>query len=129
MSLLSECLDKDELKNHQFEQEGVEGMMGNMTLNDRSSIEENIDALKEIKTENLSECLNPSYMSSKIDKSISMIINILEGKKLFILAKKFTYLPVCDDCVVTNGNWWSMLHDFTLKIPQNREIFINKTLF
>ena len=96
MSLLSECLDKDELKNHEFEHEGVEGMLENMTLGDRT-LEDSIDALKDtsINKENLADCLKPSYMSSKIDKSISMITNILEEYP--------------DDKLIVVSQWTSML--------------------
>jgi len=97
MSLLSECLDKDELKNHQFEHEGVEGMMENMTLADKSSIEDSIDAIKEVKSENLAECLKKSYMSSKIDKSIAMITNILEEypeDKLIVVSQWTSVLSI-----------------------------------
>ena len=97
MSLLSECLDTNELKNQQFEQEGVEGLMDNMTLNDKSSLSTDLSTINDIKTENLAECLERSYMSSKIGKSVSMILNILKefpDDKLIVVSQWITLFAV-----------------------------------
>lgn len=96
MSLLAECLDTNELKNAQFEQEGVEGLMDNLNLSDKSNISGDLDTIKDIQTgTNLIECLDKSYMSSKIGKSLNMIVNILDEYQ--------------DDKLIVVSQWTSVL--------------------
>ena len=88
MSLLAECLDKAELENHQFEtspdepQDSFKSSCYNDEIqfdsDSNDSVRTNdLESVKNISNENLSNCLKKSYMSSKIDKSLSMIIDLL----------------------------------------------------
>ncbi len=96
-SLLSEVLDVNELKKDQIEQEGVEGLMQNMTLDEKAAAAANLDALEDIKNQNLEACLERSYESSKIGKAISMINDLLTefpNDKLIVVSQWTSILSI-----------------------------------
>ena len=118
MSLLAECLDRGELENHQFEMDGEKPLFN--SLNDdsdesskdfsmlnssgsedsKSSMSDDgkLESLKQIKSHpNLLNCLKKSYMSSKIEKSISMVSDLLEeypDDKLIIVSQWTSVLSI-----------------------------------
>lgn len=109
MSLLSECLDKEELQKIKLETEtSLEGMVENMNLKDTSNLSDvnstissvassadlELDAIRE--DVDLSECLKRSYMSSKASKLIDMVNELLD-----------TY-P--DDKMIIVSQWTSVLN-------------------
>jgi SNF2 family DNA or RNA helicase len=117
MSLLAECLDRGELENHQFEMDSEKPSFIN-SLNDasdesskdfsmlnssgsedsKSSDDAQLESLKQIKSHpNLLNCLKNSYMSSKIEKSISMVSDLLEeypDDKLIIVSQWTSVLSI-----------------------------------
>lgn len=96
-SLLSEVLDVNELKKDQIEQEGVEGLMQNMTLDEKTAAAANLDALEDIKNQNLEACLERSYESSKIGKAITMINDLLTefpNDKLIVVSQWTSILSI-----------------------------------
>jgi SNF2 family DNA or RNA helicase len=116
MSLLAECLDKSELENHKFEIDSEKtsfnssndfdeisnefSMLNSSGSEDSrsSASDDGLESLKQIKSHpNLLNCLKKSYMSSKIEKSISMISDLLEeypDDKLIIVSQWTSVLSI-----------------------------------
>jgi transcription termination factor 2 len=95
MSLLGECLDKDELQNIKLEAQGIDGLMENMSLNDTDMSAQNKLTESLDKSSDLTLCLNKTYVSSKLDKLLQMVETVLEEN--------------ADDKLIIVSQWTSML--------------------
>jgi transcription termination factor 2 len=114
MSLLSECLDRDELKTMRLETEGVEGLMQSLNINDTIGTETDISLLQPASNSTISQedvdltkCLKKKYMSSKLESLIDMIEHFSEE------------FP--DDKMIVVSQWTSML-EVVGKNLENRDI-------
>jgi transcription termination factor 2 len=103
MSLLEDALDKTELQNMKVEADGIESALEGMSIKDESSLSqsssfENISAVKALKSnENLTGLLKKSYLSSKVEKAISMVDEIIDEypeDKLIIVSQWTTMLGI-----------------------------------
>ena len=118
MSLLSECLDRDELKTMRLETEGVEGLMQSLNINDTIGNETDISLIQPTSNSTISQadsgtdvdltkCLKKKYMSSKLESLIDMIEHFSEE------------FP--DDKMIVVSQWTSML-EVVGKNLENRDI-------
>jgi transcription termination factor 2 len=103
MSLLAECLDVNELQDVKLETEGLEGLMENLNINKNNgesggAIEEKLESVKSLKENtDLTKCLERSYKSSKLQKVIEMVQNIVnehENDKLIIVSQWTSILDI-----------------------------------
>lgn len=112
MSLLSECLDRDELQNMRLEAEGIDGLMQSLNLNESSmtkvekteplmdNIQENVD---------LSKCLKKSFMSSKLESLLNMIEEISKEHP--------------DDKMIIVSQWTSILSIVARNLQKRQIVF------
>ena len=120
MSLLSECLDKDELKTMRLETEGVEGLMETLNINDTIGCETDIPVFNPMSNStmnqtskdtgedvDLTKCLKKKYMSSKLESLIDMIEQFSEEYP--------------DDKMIVVSQWTSML-EVVARNLEKREI-------
>jgi transcription termination factor 2 len=105
MSLLSECLDKDELKNMKIEvlgEEPIEDLMKSLNINNTINSEELTQepaGLASLIHEDvdLSKCLRRKYMSSKITQLLDLITEIQDehpGDKMIVVSQWVSMLDV-----------------------------------
>jgi transcription termination factor 2 len=105
MSLLSECLDKDELKTMRLETEGIEGLMETLNINETIGEETKFQpafnsTLKQTGEDSgeevdLTKCLKKKYMSSKLEHLLEMIEHLSDEYP--------------DDKMIVVSQWTSML--------------------
>ena len=97
MSLLSECLDKDELSKMRVETEGIDGLMQNLSLNSSDEGKDNkLDVVDQIKNNiDLTKCLKQSFLSGKLTHLMDMVEKFIDE------------FP--DDKMIIVSQWTSML--------------------
>ena len=97
ISLLSECLDINELQKMKAETEDVETMMQSLNLDSTAKSISDVNALGDLESEDLHDCVNKTYLSAKLVKLLEMVDNITmnhEDDKLIIVSQWTSLLNI-----------------------------------
>lgn len=98
LSLLSECLDLNELQSMKLEAQGINDLMENLTLNGTTDTQP--------KLTDMTHCLNRNYLSSKMGKLIEMIEKFLTDfpeDKLIVVSQWTSVLSLVAQYLKKNG--------------------------
>ncbi len=98
-SLLSECLDLNELQRMKSDTEDVESLMQNLTLDSSNKSVDDLNVLGELKNgaDGLEVCLNKTYLGAKLAKLLEMVDSITEnneGDKIIIVSQWTSVLNI-----------------------------------